>query len=45
MREGPVADFTINHHTLQKNIISEARERKKKHYKVKKRRGFVSPVL
>lgn len=29
MREGPVADFTINHHTLQKNIISEARERKK----------------
>lgn len=40
MREGPVADFTINHHTLQNNIISEARkEKKKQHCKVKKRRG------
>lgn len=29
MREGPVADFTINHHTLQNNIISEARKEKK----------------
>lgn len=46
MREGPFADFTINNHMLQKSIISEARERRKKKWQSQEeKRLCVSPFL